>query len=415
MASFRGSAQKPAKPKKSTPAQPPAPPRALSDTDPSLGGGALASGDRAHGLERIKKGFAESAEYDRLFGLGWPKMVLVGGGTPTLEERTALAGIGVTRRRVWPGAVLGSLVRFWTASSQTAYGMDAHGRGARYDARGRPVPSPEGLDILRDERPLDASEADRLLTELVGRPWGEVSVVRNALRISEAAVGTSAVVDIIVRAMEAWPPEVWTGTRHLQYQTVLEVSALFDRLTTKERSGVLERLERLFLRVVRGAFGADEPPPRAPAEVAPPLRPLDIVLHGVKGAARSGIGVPAHPMGWTELAWVRDGGEFIVDAMKRGVATVILPDVRRVFEGGEEVLDFEIGKWSTIEEADDQRVMIETYGVLASPRIVDLLEDMAERSKVKADARAWLERRGGATKSAASTKKPSTAKRKPRS
>ena len=379
--------KKPVAPRAPTPPPPPV------DTDPSVGGGALSAGDRACGLERIREGFAESAAYDRLFALGWPKIVLTGGETPTLDERVALAGVGVMRRRVWPAAVLGPLVRFWTAPSHVAYGMDAHGRGGTYDDRGRPMPSAQGLAILDEEMPLGVAEAERLLGELVGRSWGEVAILRNVLRVVEAAIGSAATVDIVVRAMEAWPPEVWTGTRHLQYHAVLEVSALFDRVTSKERSAVTDRLERVFERVVRDAFGADVPPLRGAAEHAPPLRPLDVVLHGVEGAKRSGIGVPKHPIGWSELGWIRDGGDLILDAMKSGRATSTLPDVRRVFEGGEETLDIEARTWRTIEEADDQRVMIDTYGVLASPRIVGLFLDMAANSKVKAEARAWFERR----------------------
>lgn len=369
---------------------PPAPP---SDDDSSNAGGAFESGDSAAGLARSRPGIAESPAYDRLFALGWPNIVLVGGEAASIEERVALSNVGVGRRRVWPGSALGALVRFWALPPEAAFGMDAHGRGARHDSRGRPIPSAGGRAVLASEAPLDVAEAERILGELLSRSWLQVPVLRNVLRITEAAVGTSVVVRALVGALESWPREAWTGIHHHGYQAVFELVPLRERLARQEESDVTSALERLFQRVVEEAFGTTDPPPRGPREIAAPLRALDVVLHGVEGAKRSGWGRPAQPMAREELGWVRDGGDFIVETMRQGKALDPLPDVRRVFEGGDPVIEVESASWRSIAEADDQRVVIETYGVLATALIVPWFVDMAANSRVKSDVLAWFRRR----------------------
>jgi len=372
------------------PIRPPEPPL---DSDPSLGGGALAAGSAAAGLARVREGFAESGVYDRLFALGWPNFVLVGGPATTLEDRAALSGVGAGRRRVWPECALGPVVRFWALPWEVAFGMDSHGRGGAHDERGRPVPSADGLRVLDDTTPLREEEAAAAVRDLLQRTSAGVALTTSMLRWCEAAIGTVPLVAIVCAELEGWPIARWRGTHHHAYQAVFELGSELDRLPSADSDRVRARLADVFRQTVRGAFGASEMPPRDSREVAPPLRALDIVLHGVTGAARSGWGRPNHPMARSELGWVRGGGAFIVDAMRKGRAEDPTPDVRRVFEGGDEVVDLEAASWRKTREPDDQRVVIETYGVLATPRIVPWFVDMAEKSRVRPDARGWFRRR----------------------
>src|SRR6185369_10905755 len=64
---------------------------------------------------------------------------------------------------------------------------------------------------------------------------------------------------------------------------------------------------------------------------------------------------------------------------------------RMIFVGGEEVIDYYKRHYDKVKDASAQRAIVAQVGLIASPKIRELIHDMSEKSRAEKEARAWLD------------------------
>jgi hypothetical protein len=157
---------------------------------------------------------------------------------------------------------------------------------------------------------------------------------------------------------------------------------------------VVVRLEEVVARAMRGA------PERGSVAAA-----LDHALHGHRASVRSGPTRFGHLPLWSEAT----PGE-LSDALAHVPLSKwgFQAEPRLVLLGGDAVIDFYRQRWQVLAEPSRQRQLVDLFGIFRSPVVHALMEELAEKSKAKRSARAWLDAHPmtGATTSAPSPAAP---------
>lgn len=248
-----------------------------------------------------------------------------------------------------------------------------------------------GAPVVPEENPapLEVEEAQALLRKRMPKlPFLRPAVVRAI----EAMVGPSVALAAAVEGLEQMPERSWDNGAVGQLFFV--VHGLILRALPNESKAARARLEAL-LTAKATTYGAD---------------PLDIMLHGREGIARSGYKYStkfrsyqrndsADPSNVDDLCYCDGDGAFVAQqfaALWKAFQYKVQNHMngpspaRLFFLGGEAALETElkvVDKYPGTKQAE----AFESYQHLASPLAVKLIKSLAgPKSKVKAKAEAWL-------------------------
>lgn len=326
---------------------------------------ALEHGAKAFGAKYLRKGAALTPELDLAFALGYGSSV----GPVTLL----------------PDAAPGKTPILSTAAVQRNVAL------AELRRSPKAPPGPGAFEA--DPAPLEVDEAQTLLRtrmpKLAYRPV--------VLRAIEAMVGPSATLAAFVDGLESMPDASWNNGGvgalfHVVYGLLL-------RTPPAESNAARARLEALYEERKDQYGGAA----------------IDIALHGREGIARRGYKYStkfksyqrndsSDPSNVNDLCLCDGDPEFVAQqfaalwaAFKFKVQNQMNgpSPARLFFLGGEPTLETElkvVEQYPGTKQAD----AFESYRALRSPRVVALVEKLCgPKSKVKAQAEAWLAEHGG--------------------
>ena len=117
-----------------------------------------------------------------------------------------------------------------------------------------------------------------------------------------------------------------------------------------------------------------------------------MVLNGAQGARRSADTLAEGGKNPYQFTHAVDDPRAILAPLRRaGIADPYgVPSARLAFLAGDEVLEIYAAGWRGLQTGPQQRMFVETVGVIRSPIVVRMLEEMSERSKAKRAARSML-------------------------
>jgi len=341
----------------------------------------VACSPSAWGLRDLRPGFAWDDQHDRLFALGFPHLRWLESGLredddPEASALEILGRYGATWRLAWPVETARRCVRMM--------GGPFLSRGGR--------PSKRGREVLARSGPVEPEEAGAALRFLVtrGGAMRQPAKIVEQVFLLEALVGPEPVARAMVGLLEELPAAAWckaAGRRATPNDVAEAIQALGFVLLRAPAAATDELLGRLG--ELHQARAAETPR-------AMPVARLDAALHGAEGLERSVARLASgernprlYALGRGDPGVVRDAAGYT------GPLDRSMLDARLVFLGGEAVLDRFAERWPTLRDGERQRFFLETVGQVRSERVVAIVEAMAERSRAKRAAKAWLARRGG--------------------
>lgn len=120
----------------------------------------------------------------------------------------------------------------------------------------------------------------------------------------------------------------------------------------------------------------------------------------------------------SELTWWSDAPkDVLLAALKQAEPEInkwsFTVEPRLAMLGGDAVIDLYRRKWQVLNGAEAQGRLVEWFGEIAHPDIALLISEMAEKSKAKKAARAWLDAAGGPAAAAKPAKGASKKKAAP--
>jgi hypothetical protein len=322
---------------------------------------ALEHGAKAFGAKYLRPGFALKQELDLAFALGEGSAV---GPVTLLPDLPPGKKVVLDFQEVPRNVALAEL-----RNTNDVYGAP--------------------LVFEENPAPLGVEEAQELLRKRMPKlPFLRPAVFRSI----EAMVGPSVALAAAVEGLEQMPTQSWDngGVGPLFFV----VHGLLLRALPDESKAARRRLEELFKQQPK-SYGT---------------APLDIMLHGREGIARSGYKYStkfrsyqrndsSDPSNVVDLCVCDDDGEFVAqqfaalwEAFQYKVQDRMNgpSPARLFFLGGEAALETElkvVEKYPGTKHAE----AFESYRHLASPLAVKLIEKLAgPKSKVKTKAEAWL-------------------------
>jgi hypothetical protein len=320
----------------------------------TLSTAALAHGESAYGARYVKTGFAFTPAMDLAFGLGYPHYVELADGHPADESVEAgLAHLADTDRgvRVWPRGVASRTARAY------ALLLNAKLRVAPFSKEGA-VTADEAREIIRTS--LDCNRGDRLLLLL------------------EALVGTDVVLEAAIETMEGYGEAQWTGSDF--DMVTYPLGFLLLRVPEAASARARARLEALYDKAKKAGWASDG------------VNNLDVALHGVEGAERSGYRPEGEAISSMYITHVVDDPEWVAKTVAAGGApdSSVMPDPRLAFLGGEAVLKAERGWWKKYTKIGAQQAYVEGFGQIRSQTLLPAFLEMTAASKAKKEATAWF-------------------------
>jgi hypothetical protein len=248
-----------------------------------------------------------------------------------------------------------------------------------------------------DDAPFTPASATALIRETLARPWLSMGDQREAAFLLEALVGPDAVLEAIAESFAATTD---VGLcEHAPGKVAWAWAAGYILLRASREVGerTVARLEDVVARAMRGA------PEQGSVAAA-----LDHALHGHRASARSGPTRFGHLPLWSEATTGELAGALAQVPLSRWAFEV---EPRLVLVGGDPVIDFYRQRWQLLSEPSRQRQLVERFGIFRSPAVRALMEELAEKSKAKRFARAWLDAHPitGATMSPSPAPSPSPA------
>lgn len=326
------------------------------------------------GGQRVRDGFARTAELDLWWACGFPDLVLGGGPSPkkgAIAWLKARDGLSLFAGR-WPDEVVHMVVQ--NAANHTPVnhrGSQAEIRAA-LDAR---------LQEALDRGPADEAVTLRALNELLVPATDHFEVLYPA----EALIGTAKVVNHLLDQIEAEDPHEMAGSKAGRGALILSMAPMLWRLTPSDHDATRARMEALFQRLVANYpyEGGYRRQARAALRQSMPSA-LDLVLHGSEAAA--GI-LPRNP---PHAALVAD--PTFVTGLFVGLTGEKWTDVApgAAFYAPEAVLNHYVHYWDEYTRKEQQLELIEVLSTLADPRILPWMLQMAGGSKAKSTARQWF-------------------------
>lgn len=329
------------------------------------------NGERSYGARFVKEGFAFTRAQDLAFACGAPRIRLLVDGHPLDADATGSALAGKWSEVVavgapWPRALAARFVR-----------MEAV---AGYVWRQPIEITDAGRTGAENATPIDAAEARALASVFMEAPRFHYAVEDFALLL-EAFVGPDAAFDAIVDALERLGGGEWKNGNDTRLQIVSALGWIHLRTSGDRRP----RLQALFER-----WGAPEP--LGERQRATGHHALDRILHGRAGVERSGARRDGKFFP-SELAFVHDDPAFVlavVEAFGKPDKYTV-PDVRNAFLGGEPVIALEGARWKSYVANGGAPFVLRTFEDVRSPSVVAMVKEMAEASRAKTAARAWLD------------------------
>lgn len=321
-----------------------------------------------------RAGFGFTPEWDGLFAVGYPHLVLlVPDAIP--DARLDAACVDVLNKNPydieWPEVLARPLARVLA-------------RWAEAFKPGTHELSDAARATLRDPRDVTEAEARELLDATFSAAWTHFRYVKSELILLEALLGeraTAAFVDVLT----ALPKGRFTKHDVVLAGACWLLGLMLLRSTPATRDALVAKLVAHF-----GKLAPDGLEPLATDE-SQAVYALDAVLHGVEGARRGsprGLGVSQLPFLTVPRA---DALEAIRAAAKTGpLATP--PDVRRVFLARAEALDVEatwVAGYTKVTSRAPE-LMLETYGQVNDARTVALVLALTRKKPLAKRAQAWF-------------------------
>ncbi|MCC6647321.1 MAG: hypothetical protein IT374_17330 [Polyangiaceae bacterium] len=329
-------------------------PRAEFAAPDTLGGGALESA--ANVADRRVVGFGHTAMDDDLFALGYPHLALLfDDRRDPVVEATWMLLEGYPHRQV-------SFAR----QAATLFVRAQAGGGAVDLPGGEPVLTTHAKRALASKGPLRVDE----LPELIGRMLGFVDPSTDViLYLFEALLGTVPTLEALVASLLGADRAFFFRRAPVSARWLDPIAMLLSRAPA--RAG--DALRRRLISWADGAAIAADQRARfgmatleGASLVAPPRTVVHATAADVVAARRAGAANP-----WYTL-----------------------PDPRLVYLGGDEVYRVELGLWRRYTDvyaaSRAHALIVERFGRIRSACTVELMTDMAARSKAPDAARAWL-------------------------
>jgi hypothetical protein len=330
---------------------------------------ALANGEGSWGAKYMVRGFTRSPETDLLYALGFPNMRRLVVDHP----ENALTGDALKQNIVsWPGPDLPAAhaARRVRTKAVLAVKPDGSWQDAAHAA-------------FEDGSPFtEESAAAFLRAHLARKDLGQGGQWDIAFTL-EALVGADVVAGAVVDAFEEkTSAELASDAGAPSWGTALGHVLL--RTSTAVGDALVLRAEKL---IERG-FSETDVYKRSIAVQ------LDAVLHGHRRSERH----RGAKVFFSDIAsWMSVPKDVLADELRKADVNKwnFTVEPRLAVLGGDAVIDFYRERWPVLKEADDQRRLVEWFGEIVHPSIPLLIADMAEGSKVKKVARAWLDANGG--------------------
>ncbi len=319
---------------------------------------ALDHRDAAIARADLVPGFCFSAEDDLLFALGYPHLCLLyeDDQDPVATAERLLLEAYPFRQVAFPRS----------AAARLARGIPG---GTNFDFQS------DGTARLNEKAKKAAACADPLTLEDVAAGVRSLVTIVDVstdivLYLYEAFFGTSDVLDIVTDVLTTTPTDVF-------FKRPPNAARWLDAIAIMLRRLPEARAAELRPRLLAWASGA-------------PGNPVESGLAALRGEP---LVAPPRPVVWAPRDLVSTAR---ARASKQPWYT--LPDPRLVFLGGEDVYRIEVELWpkygAPYSPGEAQRLILERFGRIDSPRTVELVASMLAKSRAKPAALAWLQAHG---------------------
>ena len=371
---------------------------------------ALDHGESATGATSRREGFCFVPEDDLAFALGFPhfKYLTDDREDPRVEaERLLLHGYPYLQVS-YPAAAATRLIR--ALHLPMAYDLTPDAAVLR----------PEAIAALNRPDTMREDEALAIVRSLVTREPCPPPFASVVFLLVEAAFGPDKVAAAILDGLASVPAANWITHGHIQQEMIDTLALMALRLPLPGRDRVYAALHALQARICEEgkrdfdvdaaerelAIPIEQVIPPGDGRVIPPAwreevqrrrrlkMHVDFVRQQAAGCGfdvlegRAGVS-PPRPV-------VRASAEAVQAARLQCVTEpwYSLLDPRLVFLGGEVVYRIERQLWTRYTAptppTEAQAIILDRFGRIRSPVTVELVLDMAMRSRVKARAKAWL-------------------------
>lgn len=331
---------------------------------------ALRHGRDAFGARFIEPGFAFTERDDLCFALGYPHLFFHQKNHPNRKQKDLLKAHEL-------GPVLpDELVHFYMQ-----YEITRVVAGSITDPNRRLRPAfKKAFERVRLEHPtIGVADLPELARLFLKDP--NFGALGGLLRPAEAIHGPEAPTEVALGILEEATP-AQLRERHVgRWTAAAHVALARLRLPVKAADACLSRVEAVWRRAHA----------KKATDYRSALAPMDVMLHGTKGALRSGQVVEGR-LSQPYLILLLDNADFVA---KHVVQPRIdpevppFPDARLAFLGGEPVLKFYADAWKCNKYEHDQYV--QQLGKVRSEHVAAMMLEMTAVSKAKQRAAGWFE------------------------
>lgn len=324
---------------------------------------ALQNGASAYGARYLVPGFAWTPEMDLAFALGWPHLRYL------VEGHADGAATGEARTRLLYAPADGLDVPIELAPLR----VRGHA-GFMCDADGKPRAS--FYEAIADETPFTAEASRAFIHRFFEKPETMGLVAETVLTL-EALVGPDVVLEASAEAIDALSSDLLRAHPDARAQW----TRLLGFVLLRALPGTVERARaRLTSAHARAYESADVF--RGSIATA-----LDAVLFGHAATHLRKVDVEQILVSHDAPAsWVRD--QVVAREINKWNFS---PLPRLVFLGGVELIDYYREHWATLHDAERMRALVALFSEIRSARLWPLMRELAEKSKAKKVAQAWLD------------------------
>lgn len=329
---------------------------------------ALLHGEGAWGAKYVVRGFTRSPETDLLYGLGFPHLRRLDDEHPDNElGLDALEAKLITGEPDVPAVHAERLVR-----AMGVLQLDVNGSWCQ-----------AAKDALQDARPFTEESAAAFVKGQLTKKNGACPYQWHIAFSLEALVGPDIVAQTIVDVLEPLPDEALIANNMEQTGWAQAACIMLLRTSQVVGDALQPRLQKI---AARGRAAG-------PAYAASITEAVDVFLNGHRAA-----GERKHYT--TQLTWWSEAPkDVLLSALVAAEPEInkwsFSVEPRLAMLGGDAVIDLYRRKWPVLKDATAQGQLVAWFGEIAHPDIAPLMREMAEKSKAKKAARAWLDAAGG--------------------
>ncbi len=336
----------------------------------------LVHGENAWGAKYLVRGFTRSPETDLLYALGFPHLRRLVVDHPD----NALTGEALREKILSPyGSDIPAAFAARRVRTQAIFIANADGSWRK-----------DALEAFEDDSPFTKTSAVEFIDALL--PRREFGSGQSDVAFTlEALLGADVVAQAATDVFEGLSPEELGRHHNPGWGAYLGIILL--RTSKAVGDALVPRLEK----TIERGFSAPEVNGRSVAVK------LDQLLHGHR---RSEVG-RGSTLFFSELPWWSDAPH---DVLAEALRTCDINkwdfavEPRLAMLCPDPVIDVYRKRWSVLKDAEAQRNLVEWFGEIVHPGIAPLIADMAEKSKAKKAARAWLDAQSGGAPAAAPAK-----------